>query len=124
MSSESIVLLATISIVLNTVVLVLILVALHGLRQTLARLESQLSPLISRAGDELVATLRDFRGAATETKNLLHTGGRVLENVAFASLLGRSGGRLSQALAGFNLAQSLVKLLSRSGKTAKPDTTG
>ncbi len=119
MSSESIVLLATVSIILNTVVLVFILVALYGLKQTLSRLENAMTPVLIRVADELTATLKEYRGAAEETKSLLHTGGRVLENVAFASLLGRSGGGLSQVLTGFSLARGLVGFLSRGRRTKK-----
>ncbi|MCR4398340.1 MAG: hypothetical protein NUV93_05200 [Firmicutes bacterium] len=112
MSHDVVTALAAVSIAVNTVILVLVLVGLFRLGRALSRVEETLSRVLARAEEDWSGTLREFRGVARETKSLLHSGGHLLENLALASLAGKSGGgRLPQIVMGINLARGLLRAL-------------
>ncbi|NPV70432.1 MAG: hypothetical protein HPY55_07305 [Firmicutes bacterium] len=128
MSADSMVLMAAICIALNTLTLILILVMLSGMRQSIQRMEARLSTLAARAEDEVLSTLREFRGVASEARGMIHTGAQVVEKMAFASILGRLSGRsrlssmVSSIVMGLNLAQSILKPFS--GRSKQGATRG
>lgn len=108
--------------ILNTILLIMMVVALYKLITAMGDLTSKLNNFLVRSEEELFTTAGAFRELASQGANLLQKITQITDSFFYTYSMKQSpfmGQRLPQILSGLNMGWGLVNFLKRFFKKNK-----